>query len=303
MRPWVEPSPVIVPPELRAAAGGHPLVAEALARRGVVNAAAARAFLDPAQYTPSSPDTLPGMARAVARIGRGLKTGESICVWGDFDVDGQTSTALLVSTLRDLGGRVTYHVPLRETEGHGIHLPVLEQAIANGARLIVTCDTGISAHDAVAFARSQRVDVVITDHHDLPDRLPDAAAILNPKLLTAPMGRDSSPLADLPGVGVAYKLAEALYERAGRAGEVEKHADLAALGIIADLALLRGTRVTWRKSAWPAYETGGGLACRRFSSPRSWTRATSGRSTSVSCWPRGLTRRAGWPTRALAWSC
>ena len=238
MRSWVEPLPVIVSPELAAALGGHRLVAEALVRRGVVNAAQARAVLDPKLYTPSPSNALPGMARAVARISRALKTGEPICVWGDFDVDGQTSTALLVTTLRDLGGHVTYHIPLREAEGHGISLPVLEQVIAGGARLIVTCDTGISAHDAVAFARSQRVDVVITDHHDLPDRLPDAAAIVNPKLLAA--GNRTSPLVDLPGVGVAYKLAEALYERAGREGEARKHADLAALGIIADLALLRG---------------------------------------------------------------
>ena len=118
------------------------LVAEALVRRGVMDPAEARAFLDPDQYAPSPPIGLPGMARAAARIGRALKAGEPICVWGDFDVDGQTSTALLVSTLRDLGGRVTYHIPLRETEGHGIHVPVLEQAIAGGARLIVTCDTG-----------------------------------------------------------------------------------------------------------------------------------------------------------------
>ncbi len=238
LRSWVEPLPVIVPPELAAAAGGHQLVAEALVRRGVANAAEARAVLDPKQYSPSPPSALPGMGRAVARINRALKTGEPICVWGDFDVDGQTSTALLVTALRDLGGRVTYHIPLRETEGHGVSLPVLEQIIAGGVRLIVTCDTGISAHDAVAFARSQRVDVVITDHHDLPDHLPDAAAIVNPKLLAA--GNGTSPLVDLPGVGVAYKLAEALYERAGRAGEAGKHADLAALGIIADLALLRG---------------------------------------------------------------
>lgn len=238
MRSWVEPLPVTVPPGLGAAVGGHRLVAEALVRRGIVNAAEARAVLDPKQYTPSPPSALPGMARAVARISRALKTGEPVCVWGDFDVDGQTATALLVTTLRELGGRVTYHIPLRETEGHGISVPVLEQIIASGVRLIVTCDTGISAHDAVAFARSQRVDVVITDHHDLPDRLPDAAAIVNPHLLAPTDG--TSPLADLPGVGVAYKLAEALYERAGRAGEAGKHADLAALGIIADLALLRG---------------------------------------------------------------
>ncbi len=268
MRPWLTPPPVTVPAALAAAVGGHPLVAEMLARRGFTDPAAALAFLDPARYTPAAASELPGMARAVTRLGRALRTGEPICVWGDFDVDGQTATALLVSALRDLGGRVTYHVPLRETEGHGVSLPALKGIIAGGARLILTCDTGIAAHEAVAYARTQRVDVIITDHHDPPPTLPDAVAVINPKLLhhAAPGGSETrqeqassvtlsaaaqpvtlsaaarrvSPLADLPGVGVAYKLAEALYAAARRPGEAEKHLDLTALGIVADLALQRG---------------------------------------------------------------
>lgn len=265
MRPWVEPSPVHVPPALRAAVGGHPLVAEALVRRGIRDPETARAFLTPALYVPASPQALPGMGRAVARLGRAIRSREPICVWGDFDVDGQTSTALLVSVLRDLGAEVTYHVPLREAEGHGVSLPVLAQVIDAGARLILTCDTGISARDAVAYARTRGVEFVITDHHDLPDQLPDAAAVVNPKLLAERPDRfpnlpqqgsvrsdvgekpvrsgDAHALLDLPGVGIAYKLGEALYDWAGRGEEAEQHADLAALGIIADLALLhRDTR-------------------------------------------------------------
>lgn len=235
MRPWLPTQPVDVPETLRAAVGGHPLVAETLVRRGLAGPAEALAFLDPARYTPAPATDLPDMARAVARLTRALRAGEPVCVWGDFDVDGQTATALLVAALRDLGGRVTYHVPVRETEGHGVALPALEAVIAGGARLILTCDTGIAAHEAVAYARSRRVDVIITDHHDPPPALPEAAAIINPKLLASP-----HPLADLPGVGVAYKLAEALYAAAGRPGEAEKHLDLVALGIVADLALQRG---------------------------------------------------------------
>ena len=120
---------------LAAAIGGHPLVAQTLARRGVTTPAAAVAFLDPDAYIPTPPEALPGMARAVSRLWRAIRGGEPICVWGDFDVDGQTSTALLVSVLRDLGAQVTYHVPLRETEGHGVNLPVLEQIIEQGTRL------------------------------------------------------------------------------------------------------------------------------------------------------------------------
>ena len=157
-------------------------------------------------------------------------------MWGDFDVDGQTATALLVGTLRDLGAHVSYHVPVRETASHGVDLPNLKQVIAGGARLILTCDTGVTAHEAASYARGQGVDMIITDHHELGASLPDATAIINPKLLDS---RDH-PLADLPGVGVAYKLAEALYERARRPKDAARHLDLVALGIVADLALQRG---------------------------------------------------------------
>jgi single-stranded-DNA-specific exonuclease len=211
-------------------------VAQTLARRGITSPAAAVAFLDPDAYLPTPPDALPGMARAVSRLWRAIRGGEPICVWGDFDVDGQTATALLVSTLADLGATVSYHVPVRETESHGVNLPGLRQTIAAGARLILTCDTGITAHEAVGYARGQGVDVIVTDHHELGASLPDATAVINPKLLAS---RDH-PLADLPGVGVAYKLAEALYERARRPGDAARHLDLVALGIVADLAVLRG---------------------------------------------------------------
>jgi single-stranded-DNA-specific exonuclease len=225
-----------VPVALASAVGGHPLVAQTLARRGILTPAAAVAFLDSDAYLPTPPEALPGMARAVNRLWRAVRGGEPICVWGDFDVDGQTATALLVGTLADLGASVSYHVPVRETASHGVDLPNLKHVIAAGARLILTCDTGVSAHEAASYARSQGVDMIITDHHELGASLPDATAVINPKLLPS----RQHPLADLPGVGVAYKLAEALYERARRSQDAARHLDLVALGIVADLALQRG---------------------------------------------------------------
>ena len=235
-RPWLAPPDITVPAALAAAVGGHPLVAQTLARRGILTPAAAVAFLDPDAYIPTPPEALPGMARTVNRLWRAIRGGEPICVWGDFDVDGQTATALLVATLRDLSANVGYHVPVRETASHGVDLPNLKQVIAEGARLILTCDTGVTAHEAASYARGRGVDMIITDHHELGASLPDATAIINPKLLES----HAHPLADLPGVGVAYKLAEALYERARRPQDAARHLDLVALGIVADLALQRG---------------------------------------------------------------
>jgi single-stranded-DNA-specific exonuclease len=232
MKTWLEPEPVIVPNDFQQSIGGHTLVSEVLVRRGFDDLDQANAFLDPESYTPASPYELPGMEPGVSRILTAIKRSESILVWGDFDVDGQTATTLLVSTLRDLGGNVTYHIPLRERESHGVNLPVLRQEIEKGLHLILTCDTGISAHEAVDFATSRGVDVIISDHHDPPAALPDALALINPKLRF-----DDHPLLTLPGVGVAYKLAEALYEQEARLGDAEAHLDLVALGIVADLAL------------------------------------------------------------------
>lgn len=232
---WKDPEPVTVPPGFQEAVGGHPLVAETLVRRGVTDARKVKAFFDPASYRPTSPSDLPDMDKAVDRLVRAVRKGESICVWGDFDVDGQTATALLVSFFRELGARVSYHIPVREKESHGVNLPVLKKLIEEGVDLILTCDTGISAHEAIDYAVSQGVDVIVTDHHLPPKQLPRALALVNPALLQA-----DHPLASLPGVGVAYKLAEALGSAMGNPDAAEQHLDLVALGIVADLAVIKG---------------------------------------------------------------
>jgi single-stranded-DNA-specific exonuclease len=213
----------------------HPLVSRMLLRRGITTAEAARAFLDPQAYSPAPATDLPGLAKAVDHLEMAIRKPQSICVWGDFDVDGQTSTTILYQTLKELDADVTFHIPVRERESHGVNVPILKEIIDSGAQLILTCDTGISAHDAATYARSRGVDMLISDHHDLPASLPQAAAIVNPKLL--PGGH---PLATLSGSGVAYKLAEELYARFERSAEVSKHLDLAALGLVADLARLTG---------------------------------------------------------------
>lgn len=236
MREWLEPSEVSVSAELQACIGGHPLVAETLVRRGITTVEAARAFLDPRAAQPSPPDDFPDMERAVTRLMHAIRTGERICVWGDFDVDGQTSTTLLVATLRELGAQVTHYIPVREIESHGVNLTQLAQIISAGTQLLLTCDTGVDAFEAVAYAAARGVEVIITDHHELPEGpLPPAYAIINPHRLPS-----DHPLATLPGVGVAYKLAEALYTQAGRPDAAHQHLDLVALGIVTDVAELVG---------------------------------------------------------------
>jgi single-stranded-DNA-specific exonuclease len=229
---WTEPASISAPaplPDL------HPLVAERLLQRGIRTPEAAQAFLDPRAYSPAPASELPGLVSAAERLEAAIRKRHSICVWGDFDADGQTSTTILVQTLRELGADVFFHIPIRASESHGVNIPHLQEVLKMGAQLILTCDTGITAHEAVEVARERGVEMIITDHHDLPESLPRAAAVVNPKLLP-----EGHPLATLSGSGVAYKLSEELYERFGRSSEASRQLDLATLGLVADLARLTG---------------------------------------------------------------
>lgn len=230
---WLVPERIEVPSEIKALVGGHPMVSEILVRRGFSDVQTVRGFLDPDSYQPASALELPGMTAAVDRIRTAVIRGEKVCVWGDFDVDGQTATTLLFSLLRHLGADVFFHIPIRETESHGMKLEYLKEEIQQGAKCILTCDTGIDAVEAVNYANELGVDVVITDHHECPVELPPATAIVNPHLLEA-----GHPLETLPGVGVAYKFAEALLADIGKPEEAETFLDLVALGIVADVAVL-----------------------------------------------------------------
>ncbi|MEW6029992.1 MAG: single-stranded-DNA-specific exonuclease RecJ [Chloroflexota bacterium] len=241
MTRWLDPHPVDIPASF-STLNLPPLIARTLVRRGLTDVESARAFLypDEIQSTP-----FPEIEKAVEIIKLAIRSNERVCVWGDFDVDGQTSTALLVQTLQAIGANVIYYIPIRGRESHGVHIESLKPILDNGIRLIVTCDTGITAHEAIDYADSRGADVVVTDHHDLGETLPNAKAIVNPKLLT-----EDHPLRNLAGVGVAYKLAEALLDDEQQAAEEalsvvrrpssDDLLDLVALGLIADVALLRG---------------------------------------------------------------
>jgi single-stranded-DNA-specific exonuclease len=212
----------------------NPIIAQMMLQRGIETAQQAEQFLNPEAYTPASPYDLPDMDLAVQRVQQAIQLGENILIWGDFDVDGQTSTSLLASALKGLGANVSYYIPQRGTEGHGITISRLQTLIdERDVQLIVTCDTGIAEHEAIIYATTRGVDTVVTDHHQLTPTLPPAVAVVNPQRLAG-----GHPLRTLPGVGAAYKLMEALYTEAGRADELTQFLDLVALGIVADVVVV-----------------------------------------------------------------
>ena len=212
-----------------------PLVRQLLYNRGITEPADFGPFLDIDERLAGDPLLLPDMHQAVGRIYRALLTGENIVVYGDFDCDGITSTAVLVEGLRVLGGKVTPYIPHRLTEGYGLKTAALDKLRQDGASLIVTCDCGVTAIPEVKRAHRAKLDIVITDHHLPLEELPPAVAVINPKR------RDSHyPYTELAGVGVAYKLLQALYVSLGREKELENLLDLTAVGTIADMVPLTG---------------------------------------------------------------
>jgi single-stranded-DNA-specific exonuclease len=235
LRTWLEPFTINVPENFILAIGGNPLVSQVLFSRGINQIESAKGFLIPENYHPALPSELPGLHKAVSILQNAISAGKTIGVWGDFDVDGQTSTTVLISALRELGGNVIYHIPVRAEESHGISLPALQKFIQRGVDLILTCDTGVTSLEAIEFAQNNGVAVIVTDHHDLPDVFPNADAIVNPKMLPL-----AHPLSSLPGVGVAYKIIEELWHLYGDEEKPHQYLDLVALGIVADVALLKG---------------------------------------------------------------
>jgi single-stranded-DNA-specific exonuclease len=229
---------------LAEALGLHPLAARVLAGRGLVERGDAERFLAAALADLPDPRTMKGMDAAVERIARALEGGERIALYGDYDVDGVTSTALLAGFLRACGGDVVTYVPHRLVEGYGLNVAAVEKLAGQGARLLVSLDCGITAAAEVRAAAAAGVDTVIVDHHTVPVELPAAAAILNPHQPGC-----AYPSKDLAAVGVTFALAmalrRALRER-GRFGadrpepNLREALDLVALGTIADVVPLVG---------------------------------------------------------------
>ena len=207
-QPWVHVETHPIPIEFQEAIGGHPLVAHTLYERGYRTVDEALAFLDPDLYHPSSAFDLPDMERGCDLLTRAISEQACILVWGDFDVDGQTATTLLVEGLRGLGANVRYHIPVRAKESHGIRKEVLKAQLVQGFDLLLTCDTGITEFESLQWVRNLDIPIIVTDHHLLAERMRRGCR-------DQPQRLEGHPLRTLPGVGVAYQLIEGLYASLG----------------------------------------------------------------------------------------
>jgi single-stranded-DNA-specific exonuclease len=230
--------------ELSLATGLLPLVVQVIINRDIATVDAAQVYIEPeSQQLPSPLSEFQDLGVSVELIKNAIAEGEQIAICGDYDADGMTSTALLLRALKHLGAEVDYAIPSRMKDGYGINKRIVEEFATHGVGLILTVDNGISAYEPIARAVELGLSVIITDHHDLPAKLPPADAILNPKLLP-----DSSPYKGLAGVGVAYILAIATAQSLGKLkGLTNQILELFTLGTIADLAPLVGVNRRWLK--------------------------------------------------------
>ncbi len=224
--------------------GLSPLLVQVLINRGFLTPDAAKIYVDPELENLPPPQTeFSDLEASVDLIIGAITEQEPIIICGDYDADGMTSTALLLRTLRYLGANADYSIPSRMQEGYGINTRIVEECASNGVGLILTVDNGIAAYDPIFRAVELGLQVIITDHHDLPEKLPPADAILNPKLLP-----ETSPYRCLAGVGVAYILAVATAQKLGKLqGFTAQLLELFTLGTIADLAPLVGVNRRWLK--------------------------------------------------------
>jgi single-stranded-DNA-specific exonuclease len=231
---------VIAPPLSRQAsqnlAAFPAVLQQILFNRGYATEAEARAYLRAEAPFDTSPFQMKGMGAAVERILSAIKNHEPIVVYGDYDVDGVTAAALLVEALTSLGATARVYIPNRFDEGYGLNNEALHQLATEGVRLVISVDCGIRSPEEARYARTLGLDLIITDHHEPAGELPAALAVINPK-----QEGDPYPEKYLAGVGIAYKITQALFEQLQPSGvQLESFLDLVALGTVADLAPLTG---------------------------------------------------------------
>lgn len=209
------------------------IVARAMINRGVDTVTKARAYLDGSLTAMHDPYLLKGMDKAVDRIQKAISSKAKICIYGDYDVDGITSTAVMLMTMKKLGAEVAYYIPNRLEEGYGLNNGSMDHLKAQGVDLIITVDCGIRSNEVVEYAKSLGLEIIITDHHECEGKLPDAYSIVNPNQEGC-----GYPHTNLAGVGVAFKLASALLSAKGCSSFAEELLDIVSIGTIADVVPL-----------------------------------------------------------------
>ncbi len=215
--------------------GVSPLAGRLLLLRGITEPGAAHEFLNPSLTQLHDPFRMAGMGVALERLRRAIAEREKILIYGDYDVDGTTAVVVLLAALGALGARVEVHIPHRLRDGYGMRLPVVERAAAAGYKVLLSVDTGIREHEVATRARELGIDCIITDHHLPKDSLPPACAILNPRRSDC-----SYPDKNLSGVGVAFKLAQALLGSGMSEALLRSYLKVVAIGTIADVVPLIG---------------------------------------------------------------
>ena len=223
--------------------GLHALIVQLLYNRGIQGPTEAEVFLRADKRLAIDPFILPDMHQAVNRVYKALLSGEKIAVYGDFDADGITATALLVQGLTELGGDVVPYIPHRLYEGYGLKIPALEKLRKQGVTLVITVDTGITAFAEIEKAQKMGMDILVTDHHVPLEQLPPAKIIVNPK-----RSDSTCPFIDFAGVGVAFKLLQGLLTGSHREDLVNNSLELVALGTITDMSPLVSENRYWVKS-------------------------------------------------------
>lgn len=225
----------------------NPLTAQVLINRGITDSDEAGKFLSPSLTHLASPNLLKGIDKGVERVYKAIEKSEKITIYGDYDVDGSTSTALLLLFLREVGAKCDYYIPHRIKEGYGLNGVAVEKIAQNGTKVIITVDNGITANNEASLASSLGIDLIITDHHQVPPELPEAYAIINPL-----QEECAYPFKGLSGAGIAFHFIVALrsylrdrgFWKEKREPNLKNYLDLVALATIADIVPLKSINRT-----------------------------------------------------------
>lgn len=211
------------------------IAGKVLMNRGIDSIEKAETFLDSELHSLYDPFLLKDMDKAVERIQKAIRDGENIWIYGDYDVDGITSIAVLKTFFRNIGMQVNHYIPNRLEEGYGMNKDGIQHIHHQGGTLIISVDCGITSFSEVEFAKNLGIDVIVTDHHECQDRIPDALAVINPKREDCPY-----PYKMLAGVGIAFKVVQALTPKTIFSNVINQYVDITAFGTVADIAPLDG---------------------------------------------------------------